>query len=62
MGRNIVRLANIEAVDQLYEIYSHKSVSPNMWFDPCYREEFSEIFDKLLFGGDLVVGTSGSEL
>lgn len=50
-----MRVARKQDLDQLYGIYSHDAVSPNMGFDPCTKEEFVEIFQELLLGGDLLV-------
>ena len=54
-GGNAVRLADTEDIDDLYQIYSHESVSSNMGFDPCSRAEFDEIFSELSSGGELLI-------
>ena len=53
--RNFVRIATNNDIDALYDIYSHKSVAPNMGFDPCSRDEFEEIFSELMSGGEVLV-------
>lgn len=50
-----MRVAKKSDADDLYEIYSHESVSPNMGFDHCSRIEFNEVFSELISGGELIV-------
>lgn len=50
-----MRLAQIKDAEELYTLYSHESVSPNMGFDPCSRSEFEAIFSELTTGGHLIV-------
>lgn len=51
----ILRVAEKKDIDDLYLIFSHESVSPNMGFDPCSRIEFEEIFYELTSGGELII-------
>lgn len=57
-----MRVANESDIDDLYVIYSHDTVSPNMGFDPCSRSEFSKIYSELTSGGELIVEESDSAI
>lgn len=58
----IVRLAEAKDIDELYEIYSHETVSPNMAFDPCSRSEFEDIYPEISAGGELLVRELNAEI
>ncbi|MDF1657885.1 MAG: GNAT family N-acetyltransferase [Verrucomicrobiales bacterium] len=51
-----LREASEKDIDALHEIYSHETVSPNMGFDPCSRDEFEEIYREFSTAGQILVG------
>jgi hypothetical protein len=44
----MLRLANSDDLDTVYEIYMHEEVIPFLGFDPMAKPEFRKLFDTLV--------------
>jgi RimJ/RimL family protein N-acetyltransferase len=51
----IHRLATLQDFDHVYDLYMEESANPYLTYDPMSREDFTEIYDKLLETGTLFI-------